>query len=286
MRNMARSIGVAIATALAANVAVSVAKASDWGSFTEPSPGTPAVIGSYANGCLTGAEALPLDGPGYQVVRPSRLRYFGHPELIAFVQEFTNALAAEGIGPIAVADLAQPRGGPMTYGHVSHETGLDVDVWFRLDLPRLPQNGREALDDISMVDAETGQLDPALWRPEMARMLQIAASDPRVARIFVNPVIKQAMCAGDWEDRDFLRRLRPWRGHDGHFHIRLNCPADSPDCQPQNPPPAGDGCGADLMAWFEPPPPTAPAATPPAPRPAPPPLPAACRQLFEDWTAS
>ena len=114
-------------------------------------------------------------------------------------------------------------------------------------------------------------------------MLQIAASDPRVARIFINPVIKRAMCAETWEDRDFLRRLRPWRGHDGHFHVRLNCPADSPDCQPQSPPPAGDGCGADLMAWFDPPPA---AATPPAPRPAPPPLPAACRLLFDEWTAS
>ncbi len=282
MRKMAQSIGLAIATALVAGAA----GATDWGSFTGPAPGTPAVIGSYSNGCLTGAVALPLDGPGYQVVRPGRLRYFGHPQLIDFVQDFAGALAAEGIGPIAVADLAQPRGGPMTYGHVSHETGLDVDVWFRLDLPRLPQDGREGLDDFSMLDGDTGLLDPELWQPEMARMLQIAASDPRVARIFINPVIKREMCAGDWEDRDFLRRLRAWRGHDGHFHIRLNCPADSPDCQPQTPPPPGDGCGPDLMAWFEPPSAPAPAATPPAPRPAPPPLPAACRQLFDEWTAS
>ena len=276
MRNMVRNILLASALAFWAGPTA----ASDWGSFTEPSPGTPTVIGSYANGCLAGGVALPLDGAGYPVVRPGRLRYFGHPDLIAFVQDLASALAAEGIGPIAVADLAQPRGGPMTYGHVSHETGLDVDIWFRLDLPRLPQDGREGLDDIAMVDREARQLDPDLWRPEMARMLQIAASDPRVARIFVNPAIKREMCAATWENRDFLRRLRPWRGHDGHFHVRLNCPADSPGCLPQDPPPAGDGCGTDLMAWFDPPAPAAPTATPPAPRPAPP-LPAACQRLFE-----
>jgi len=32
--------------------------------------------------------------------------------------------------------------------------------------------------------------------------------------------------------------------------VRLRCPADSPDCRPQDPLPAGDGCGAALAWWF------------------------------------
>jgi len=39
-------------------------------------------------------------------------------------------------------------------------------------------------------------------------------------------------------------------GHNYHFHIRLRCPADNPDCKPQDPPGHGDGCGADLDWWF------------------------------------
>jgi penicillin-insensitive murein endopeptidase len=34
------------------------------------------------------------------------------------------------------------------------------------------------------------------------------------------------------------------------MHIRMKCPADSPDCRPQAPLPADDGCGAALAWWF------------------------------------
>jgi Penicillin-insensitive murein endopeptidase len=39
-------------------------------------------------------------------------------------------------------------------------------------------------------------------------------------------------------------------GHDYHFHVRIKCPADSPDCRPQDPVPAGEVCGNDLDHWF------------------------------------
>ncbi|WP_258224404.1 penicillin-insensitive murein endopeptidase, partial [Aeromonas sp. HMWF017] len=39
-------------------------------------------IGGYAAGCLKNGVSLPLEGPGYQVIRTKRLRYYGHPDLI------------------------------------------------------------------------------------------------------------------------------------------------------------------------------------------------------------
>jgi penicillin-insensitive murein endopeptidase len=49
----------------------------------------------------------------------------------------------------------------------------------------------------------------------------------------------------------WLYRLRPWWGHEDHFHVRLACPADSPLCRPQDALDPGDnGCGADLEWWF------------------------------------
>ena len=47
-----------------------------------------------------------------------------------------------------------------------------------------------------------------------------------------------------------MRKLRPWFGHDAHFHIRLRCPDDGKQCSPQAPIPAGDGCGKELDWWF------------------------------------
>jgi Penicillin-insensitive murein endopeptidase len=57
--------------------------------------------------------------------------------------------------------------------------------------------------------------------------------------------------------RKVTRKIRPWFGHAAHFHVRLHCPASSPDCQEQKSPPLGDGCGAELASWLRhlPPPP-------------------------------
>jgi penicillin-insensitive murein endopeptidase len=80
--------------------------------------------------------------------------------------------------------------------------------------------------------------------------LETAARQPQVDRIFVNAAIKRALCQETKGDRSWLRKLRPWFGHDAHFHVRLRCPADSPACDQQAPVPPGDGCGADLAWWF------------------------------------
>ena len=40
-----------------------------------PLPGPPRSIGSYGDGCLAGAVALPVSGPSWQVMRKSRNRY-------------------------------------------------------------------------------------------------------------------------------------------------------------------------------------------------------------------
>ncbi len=82
------------------------------------------------------------------------------------------------------------------------------------------------------------------------QLLETAARSPGVARIFVNPAIKRALCREAGADRDWLRRIRPWWGHDDHFHLRLSCPPGEPECRDQPAPPAGDGCGAELDWWF------------------------------------
>ncbi|MDG4555497.1 MAG: penicillin-insensitive murein endopeptidase [Candidatus Competibacter sp.] len=220
-----------------------------WSRISHPLAGPPQAIGAYTAGCIGGAVALPLEGEGYQVMRPSRNRYYGHPVLVQLVERLGRQTAARG-GRLLVGDLGQPRGGPMPNGHRSHQSGLDADIWF-LQLPRdrlLSRGEVERIEMPSMVRADEGVLNGSRWSPRYRDTLKQAALAPEVERIFVNPIIKQALCASE-TDRGWLYKLRPWWGHDAHFHVRLACPPGSDQCTPQKPIPLDDGCGADLANW-------------------------------------
>jgi penicillin-insensitive murein endopeptidase len=93
-------------------------------------------------------------------------------------------------------------------------------------------------------------VDPSRWKTGHRELIKAAALDPRVERIFVNPAIKKALCREATGDRGWLEKVRPYWGHDYHFHVRLHCPADAGECKPQEPPPVGDGCDKDLPGWF------------------------------------
>ena len=244
---------LAASGALAAPSAKS-SRANPWHAVRTPAKGEPRSIGGYSAGCLQGGRALPLDGDGYHVMHPQRRRNFGHPLLVSFVRELGKHVSAAGLGEILVGDLGQPRGGPQPDGHSSHQTGLDVDIWFWApdgsQPPVMSDADRTKLQARSVVDGKTATLNDD-WSPRMGEILELAANDARVERMFVHPVIKRALCAKVQGDRAWLGKLRPWYGHDDHFHVRLACPPDSPDCRPQAPPPAGDGC-AELEWWFSP----------------------------------
>jgi penicillin-insensitive murein endopeptidase len=223
-----------------------------FGAVATPAPnGSARVIGSYARGCLAGGTALPADGPGWQAVRLARNRTWGHPLLIAFIERLAAAARKDGWPGLLVGDMAQPRGGPMRTGHASHQIGLDVDIWLT-PMPdrRLSAEERESLGAVSMLAPGKLTAEPARLTPARIALIRRAALDPAVSRIFVHPGIKQALCRNAGDERAWLAKVRPWWGHDSHFHVRLGCPKGEPLCHDQDPPPAGDGCGAELAWWF------------------------------------
>jgi len=227
------------------------ADSSAWSKVSLPSPGRPQVIGAASNGCVGGADALPESGPGYVSVRRYRNRYYGHPELLRMIGNLGAAARAKGLDLVMVGDLSQPRGGRMPSSHRSHQNGLDVDIWFTL--ARSPQAATRLMDnreDPQSMVAPGGLFVSDAWGPDQRLLLETAARQPQVDRIFVNAAIKRALCQETKGDRSWLRKVRPWFGHDAHFHVRLRCPADSPACDQQAPVPPGDGCGADLAWWF------------------------------------
>ncbi len=222
-----------------------------WSAQSLPAPGPARVIGSTGAGCVQGAVALPLAGEGFEVLHPSRHRYYGHPVLVEYVRRLAASIAARGLPALLVGDLSQPRGGPTPTGHASHQSGVDVDLAYTRPPDALwrPLDPREREGDfVAVVDLRSRTLTAA-WHPRIGELLELAASDPAVDRLFVSPVIKRELCASRSREA-WLARLRPWWGHHDHFHVRLRCPDGSPDCRPQEPPPAGDGCGSELAWWF------------------------------------
>ncbi|WP_425057072.1 penicillin-insensitive murein endopeptidase [Shimia isoporae] len=240
-----------------------------FGAKPQASAQSPAPFGSYSKGCVAGGVQLAETGPTWQAMRLSRNRNWGHPEVVDYIKTLSAKAAQQpGWEGLYVGDISQPRGGPMLTGHRSHQLGLDVDIWM---LPpkrlNLSVTERENISSISM-RRERGAFVNSSWTQQHHEVLKAAASDPRVARIFVFPGAKVQMCKDEKGDRKWLRKIRPWWGHHYHFHVRLNCPKGAQGCVNQDPPPAGDGCD-DAQQWVQNilfPPPPDPNAPKPKPR--------------------
>ncbi len=256
-----------------------------FGRAAAPAPLQARAIGFYAKGCLAGGQALPINGETWQVMRLSRNRNWGHPDLIAFLERFAKKVPEiNGWPGLLLGDMSQPRGGPMLTGHASHQVGLDADIWLR-PMPdhELTRQEREDMSATSVVRPDWLDVDATLWTPQHMALLKAAAEDAAVQRIFVNPAIKKALCREATGNRTWLSKVRPFYGHNYHFHVRLVCPRGEDNCQDQDPPPMGEGCDASLAYWFtdavlhsKPKPPTAP--KPPMTMAQ---LPGECRQVLE-----
>jgi penicillin-insensitive murein endopeptidase len=217
-----------------------------------PTLGQAMAIGYYPRGCLQGGVELPANGPTWQVMRLSRNRNWGHPSLVRFLEKFAPAAAkATGWKGILIGDMAQPRGGPLPFGHLSHQIGLDVDVWF-MPMPNhtLTPEEREKISASNLVADDWKHLNPKTWTPQHIAFIKTAAEQPNVERVLVNAAIKKELCRVDAK-ADWLAKVRPWYGHHDHIHVRLACPADSPNCRKQPPVTGDDGCSDKALAyWF------------------------------------
>lgn len=244
---------IALGTGLPAHAAPLANKlfgAADTPSQTESMP-----IGSYARGCSAGAVELPESGPTWQAMRLSRNRNFGQPVLVQYLMDLSVTATQIGWNGLYIGDMAQPRGGPMTSGHASHQIGLDADIWMLPpDRLNLSKSEREEISSIPVRSKDQRSVTKN-WTARHAALLQAAASDPRLDRIFVAAAVKIELCkTATAADKKWLQKIRPVAGHDTHFHVRLKCPKGATACETQTPPVSelsngGDGCDDSLMWW-------------------------------------
>ena len=216
----------------------------------------PASFGTYAKGCLAGGEQLAQTGPTWQAMRLSRGRNWGHPDMIEYIKRISQQVAkTTSWKGLYVGDISQPRGGPMISGHASHQLGLDADIWM---LPprnlSLSKTDRENLSSINVRSGDQRNVSSNWTRTHM-KVMKIAASDPAVDRIFVTPPVKIYMCKKARGDRKWLQKIRPYWGHNFHFHVRLKCPKGNSACKRQKPTvkqlsKGGLGCDDTLNWWI------------------------------------
>lgn len=247
-------------------------------------------IGTYAKGCLAGAKAIANNGEAWQVMRLSRNRMWGHPDLINLIEDLAlKAKAAGEWNGLLVGDISQPRGGPMLTGHASHQIGLDADIWLT-PMPGKSYTSAER-ENVSAVlmTKNRSEINQKVWTENQAKLIQRAAKYNSVGRIFVHPPIKAELCRWAKGDRTWLAKVRPMFGHNYHFHVRMKCPAGVQGCKDQwTPKPKdGTGCGEELAYWMSDVPwkPRKPDPSPPKIKPKPVPpltlsgLPAECRAV-------
>ena len=139
----------------------------------------------------------------------------------------------------------------MTSGHASHQVGLDADIWLTpMPNRRLSYRERETMSAVPVVKTGPHTVFPNVWTDAHFRLIKRAASHRDVQRILVAPGIKKKLCETEKGNRAWLRKVRPYWGHNYHMHVRLRCPKGSAGCKGQTEPPAGDGCGKPLAWWY------------------------------------
>ncbi len=191
---------------------------------------------SMPKAALPARVALPINGKTWQVMRLSRNRNWGHPELVAFLEQLRRKAPKLGWRGLLVGDIVaaarrtdadrarQPSGRPRRRhladadaGARTHAAGARGDVGDHGGRAR-PQGRRpRSLDARACRDHQGGRRGPE----GRAHLRQRRRSRRRSA-------------ATTGTDRGWLNKVRPIWGHDYHFHIRIGCPADSPDCKPQD----------------------------------------------------
>jgi len=208
-----------------------------------PIKGKSEAIGGYSLGCLKGGVTFKRIPSGLELSQVRKGRFWGHPHLIDYLENLGKTIHQKYRRNVIVGDLSLSRGGPTVGGHNSHQSGLDVDLWFEMPKTKRRFLLKESTEMRSILTKQNSTLTSY-----QVAMIKHAASYPKVERIFIHPLLKKDLCKRSLLNPKLLRKVRPWYGHDDHIHVRLECPVDSVECISQKPPPEGSGC--DRLDWW------------------------------------
>lgn len=211
----------------------------------DPDLGSALAVGFYSSGSLKNAEDFPDSGPGFYKLFLPRDRGWATRSLINIITKAAADVLAQlpNGGRLQIGDAGKQSGGYVS-GHASHQNGLDVDLrYYAVDRREQSPNGTSGFDEQFV---SGGRVTSNFDLPRNWLLMKSMVASGRVGRIFVDPAIKAAFCgyppaAGATE---VLRRLQPYANHANHAHVRIKCPANSPDCVPQSEVSSSSGCSS------------------------------------------
>jgi penicillin-insensitive murein endopeptidase len=225
------------------------AQCGDTSTDDDRDPGQTQAVGYYSDGgMLINAEDVLNRSNSIHKIFMNRDRPYGTRELIDLVIDMADEVQAryDNVEKLQVGDLANRHGGPALPNHQSHQNGLDVDIVYLSNDHKL-QGKNNAYWTQYFVSK--GKVTSNFNTSRNWELFKYIVDQADVGRIFVDPAIKSRMCSyaksiGEFSDNiEVLRRLRPLnQHHETHFHLRLKCPDDDPDCIDQAEPPSGSGC--------------------------------------------
>lgn len=174
-------------------------------------------------------------------VHPERDREWGTNELLKMVVYVSETYKNLSLPPLNVSDLSQKEGGLIQHStHKSHQNGLDADLGYPLDDPKM-------LPFANLV--KNGTVNPHLQVDKALMVYSAIYKTGLLDRVFVDAAIKKSLCESAQRQgtsdsmAEVLRRLRPIEGHFNHYHLRIQCnKATQPRCRMMGEPPEGSGC--------------------------------------------
>jgi penicillin-insensitive murein endopeptidase len=228
---------------------------------------------------LAGPTEIPADGPGLRWLRNDD-RHWATARLAGAVARAAAAVSATRPGaPLRVGDASMRTGGGPLSPHLSHRSGVDVDLLFyvaTLDGASVDSPGfvHVGADGLAQDEAHDRFLRLDVEREWLLVKSLVEDPDARVQWLFVSDVVQAILV--EWaiargESLETVRRARatmlqpkPGGIHDDHIHLRIACSPDetASGCEPVGPkrwwltyalPPSRDDDADLAMALMAPP---------------------------------
>ena len=197
----------------------------------EPAPYPPnrkiySSVGFYAKGYLWSRDEIMATG--IWNVRPRTVKH-GHNYVSIYAsdtmrQAIQAYYRAEPEAPLVELWDMSGSGGGRCAGHKSHQNGLDIDIRYTYVYEKGPRS-------MATIDYQ-----------KLFSLVKAWVDTGKVRRFFVDSSIKRKLCSMYSGETEYLRRLRPYKNHDDHIHVRLKCPKEDAKCVDQVEVPAGSGC--------------------------------------------
>jgi LysM repeat protein len=190
-------------------------------------------LGSPSSGKLIRGLLLPLS-PLWK--RGKRDEMWASSRTVAtLIEAFTRLRVDSGYdGEVYIGSISRRRGGKF-HPHISHRTGLDIDIRLPL-LPTVPLETYPTPDAVDwpalweLVEAliETGEVSVIFFDQRLQEHLYWAARLDGQTPEELAPVIQWPR-----KDRPWEAIVRHARNHKGHIHVRLLCGPDEHRCAPR-----------------------------------------------------